>query len=229
MGTSSPGSTRSNNGPGRSKPGPSTRTQPGFSTRPSSSTHSPPAGPVQVWPVVRSVEPTLRLILMILGPAGPCVPGFFTRGPCTTRYSQAWGGWGTSGASGTAGGSSSQAASAGACAAHHAASSAEACTCHSSSGAAGAQMMRFSMSQPMTASSLSGRAPSTMAASAKSSTCIVPVGSSRASASLRSHTVEPAGRAFTIGGSESSASRCTLTVSSSPIWRWRRPADQRPG
>mmetsp|Transcript_1778 Transcript_1778/g.5742 ORF Transcript_1778/g.5742 Transcript_1778/m.5742 type:complete len:208 (-) Transcript_1778:258-881(-) len=125
MGSASPGSTLSSRGPGRLNPGPSTSSQPGFSAAGSTSTHSPPEGPVQVLPVVLTLDPTLRLSLVILALVGSA-PSFLMRGPCTTRHSEqppqeeppaASGPWACSGgagagASGAAAGSSFGASSA---------------------------------------------------------------------------------------------------------------------
>mmetsp|Transcript_76786 Transcript_76786/g.178108 ORF Transcript_76786/g.178108 Transcript_76786/m.178108 type:complete len:204 (+) Transcript_76786:250-861(+) len=88
MGSCSPGSTLSSKGPGWLKPGPSTSNQPSFSAAGSSSTHSPPEGPVQVFPVVLTVEPTFRESLVILAAAGSA-PSFLIKHPCRTRHSKA--------------------------------------------------------------------------------------------------------------------------------------------
>mmetsp|Transcript_16496 Transcript_16496/g.33437 ORF Transcript_16496/g.33437 Transcript_16496/m.33437 type:complete len:206 (+) Transcript_16496:268-885(+) len=88
IGSGSPGSTLSSNGPGKLKPGPSTNNHPAFSADGSSSTHSPPEGPLHVFPVVLTLEPTLRLSFVILEVVGSD-PTFFMRGPCITRHSSA--------------------------------------------------------------------------------------------------------------------------------------------
>ena len=68
------------------KPGPWTKSHPGLSTKLSSSTHSPPFGPVQVRPVVNITEPTGLVSFTVFGPVG-LDPGRFTKLRCSTRYS----------------------------------------------------------------------------------------------------------------------------------------------
>mmetsp|Transcript_66772 Transcript_66772/g.206753 ORF Transcript_66772/g.206753 Transcript_66772/m.206753 type:complete len:249 (-) Transcript_66772:251-997(-) len=89
---SSPASAFSRRGPGAPNPGPSTSNQPGLSPLDSSSTHSPPCGPVQVRPVVRTLEPTFRPSLTTLPVAGS-EPGFLKSVSCMTQYSEgtSWG------------------------------------------------------------------------------------------------------------------------------------------
>mmetsp|Transcript_57186 Transcript_57186/g.167379 ORF Transcript_57186/g.167379 Transcript_57186/m.167379 type:complete len:235 (-) Transcript_57186:134-838(-) len=87
MGGSSPGSTRRSSGPGTPKPGPSTSSQPAFSVMGSNSTHSPPFLPLQVRPVVKTVEPTCRVSFTAASVAPGSFPSRFTRVRCITRYS----------------------------------------------------------------------------------------------------------------------------------------------
>mmetsp|Transcript_107636 Transcript_107636/g.321921 ORF Transcript_107636/g.321921 Transcript_107636/m.321921 type:complete len:214 (-) Transcript_107636:335-976(-) len=83
---SSPASIFSRRGPGAPNPGPSTSSQPGFSVFASSSTHSPPCGPVQLRPVERTLEPTFLASFTTLPVVGS-EPGFLNSASCITRYS----------------------------------------------------------------------------------------------------------------------------------------------